>query len=126
MEVCSGPGHSGTQELSKDTREPVIRYRHKKTNKYICFSRRGRVRVWVSVSQSLVKEAFLNSSGTSKQILSSLVGGLSLARILTCSMEDNIGVINHDLGRDSEPPPARSFSVHIYGTNETRSPFIDR
>ena len=126
MEECSGPAHSGTQELSKDTREPVIRYRHKKTNKYICFSRRGRVRVWVSVSQSLVKEAFLNSSGTSKQILSSLVGGLSLARILTCSMEDNIGVINHDLGRDSESLPVQSFSVHIYGTNETRSPFIDR
>lgn len=47
VEVCSGPGHSSRPtSLIKDTKEPVIRYRHTKSNKYLCFSRSGRVRVW--------------------------------------------------------------------------------
>lgn len=50
VEVCSGPGHSSrSTSLIKDTKEPVIRYRHTKSNKYLCFSRSGRVRVWVSI-----------------------------------------------------------------------------
>ena len=48
VEVCSGHSMSSSRSLIKDTREPVIRYRHTKTNKYLCFSRSGRVRVWVS------------------------------------------------------------------------------
>jgi len=51
VEVCSNKGYSSlrtssSMTLTKDTREPVIRYRHKKSNKYLCFSRSGRVRVW--------------------------------------------------------------------------------
>ena len=54
VEVCSNKGYSSlrassSMTLTKDTREPVIRYRHKKSNKYLCFSRSGRVRVWVSI-----------------------------------------------------------------------------
>jgi len=37
VEVCS--------RGSRRSRYPVVRYRHKKTNKYICFSKKGRVRV---------------------------------------------------------------------------------
>ena len=35
---------------SRRSRVPVVRYRHKKTSKYICFSRKGKVRVTVSFS----------------------------------------------------------------------------
>ena len=48
VEVCRRSGGS------RRTRQPpVVRYRHRNTNKYICFSRKGRVRVWVSLSLSL-------------------------------------------------------------------------
>jgi len=47
VEVCSGLSRaSSSVSLTKAMREPVIRYRHKKSNKYLCFSRSGRVRVW--------------------------------------------------------------------------------
>ena len=57
VEVCSNKGYSSlrassSMTLTKDTREPVIRYRHKKSNKYLCFSRSGRVRVWVSIGST--------------------------------------------------------------------------
>jgi len=40
VEVCRRGGSRRTRQ------PPVVRYRHRNTNKYICFSRKGRVRVW--------------------------------------------------------------------------------
>merc|ERR1719221_1695115 len=41
VEVCRRSGGSRRRR-----QPPVVRYRHRNTNKYICFSRKGRVRVW--------------------------------------------------------------------------------
>ena len=55
VEVCRRSGGS------RRTRQPpVVRYRHRNTNKYICFSRKGRVRVWVSLSLSLALSLLSN------------------------------------------------------------------
>ena len=54
VELCSSRGSATKTQWQPSSNSvvasagPVIRYRHKLSNKYICFSKRGRVRVMVS------------------------------------------------------------------------------